>query len=100
MVKDVNVLRTPFDLARRWVKYVSLTRVNAEFPAITPSDKIDRSRLAAATPKANPAPAEYENPIATLLMADQARSCLWLSLEDMDALRRRIRMPKYNGGAR
>ena len=99
MVQIVNVLQTSFKTASCWARYVNFTCFNTRIPTITPSVKIDRSRLAAAIPKANPIPAEYEKPIATLLMADQARRFLGFGLEDRDIFRRRIRLVKYNGGA-
>lgn len=100
MVQIVNVLKTSFKAASCWARYVSFTRFNTRIPAITPSVKVDRSRLAAAKPKANPIPAEYESPIATLLAAEETRRSLGFSLEERDVFRRRIRLVKYNGGAR
>ena len=79
---------------------MNFTRFIIRIPAITPSVKVDRSRLAAAKPRANPVPAEYENPIATLLAAEETRRSLGFSLKERDVFRRKIRLAKYNGGAR
>lgn len=100
VVQIVNVLKTPFKAAICWAKYVNFTRFNTRIPAMTPSVEIDRSRLAAARPRANPIPVEYENPIATLLATDETKRCLMFSLVERDVFRRRIRLAKYNGGAR
>jgi hypothetical protein len=67
---------------------------------MAPSAKIDRSRLAAARPRANPTPAEYENPIATLLAAEEARRSLGFNREESGIFRRRIRLVIHSGGAR
>ena len=80
---------------------MNLTRLSTIIPTTTPSVKTDRSRLAAAKPKTSPVPAKYESPIATLLAADKARKGLGFSFEARDVFfRRRIRLAKYNGGAR
>lgn len=67
---------------------------------MTPRVKIDRSRLAVAKPKTNPVPAAYDNPIAAQLAAEEARKSLALSFDERYAFRRRVRLTKYNGGAR
>jgi len=100
MVEIVNVLKTSFEAVTCCARYANFTRFNARIPAITPSVKVDRSRLAAANPKASPVPVEYENPIATLLAAGKASRSLRVSLEERFVFRRRIRLVKYNGGAR
>ena len=79
---------------------MNFTRFNTTIPAITPSVKADSTRVAAAKPRANPVPAEYDNPIATLLTAEEARRSLEFSLEERDVFRRKIRLAKYNMGAR
>jgi hypothetical protein len=80
MVQIVNVLKTSLKAATGWARYVNLTRFNTRIPAMTPSVKVDSSRLAAAKPNANQIPAEYEKTIATLLATDKTRRFLWFSL--------------------
>ena|SRR5208337_337138 len=96
----VNVLKTSLKAASCCARYASFTRFNTRIPAITPRVKTDKIRVAAAIPRANPVPAEYENPIATLLAADKARRFFGFNLEEREVFRRRIRLAKYNGGAR
>ena len=79
---------------------MNFTRFNTRIPAMTPSVNVDSSRLAAAKPNANQIPAEYERTIATLLAADNARRFLGFSFEERAIFLRRIRLAKYNGGAR
>ena len=45
-------------LASAGARYMGFARFNARVPAMTPSVKVDRSRLATAKPKANTIPAE------------------------------------------
>ena len=79
---------------------MNFTRFNTRIPAVAPSVKVDRSRIAAARPRANPVAVEYENAIARLLAPDRANRSLAFSLGERDVFRRRIRLAKYTGGAR
>ena len=81
MVQIVNVLKTSLKAATGWARYVNFTRFNTRIPAMTPSVKVDSSRLAAAKPNANQIPAEYEKTIATLLATDKTRRFLGFSFE-------------------
>ena len=87
-------------VATGWLRYVNFTRFNTRIPAMTPSVKVDSSRPAAAKPNANQTPAEYEKAIAKPFVADTARRFLGFSFEERHVFLRRIRLAKYNGGAR